>query len=456
MEAFAEVARTSRPAVRRRPRRPKPVRGPKRRAFAVDGGDPVDAAHALAGAGLYEYGSHPVHRKRVAGAPATEDRSWYFAFDPHHPSARAGGGGTAETFTHAMMQAILCEKGFVQCTIGGTLFSSDLTDVVREQPQAADASMLRARRRPDVSARAVRASDRRLNGRPLDIDIAVTNPIRTHDGLRDLIDAGRACLELSVGRDENLEHDPNALEASLRSSLLAGTFAARWIVGPDGAHAALKPVHAVRQLLAKQRAQGRDDLARAQIELAAAQELLHAPEPLAAEEEFHDRAALARVDAEWDALLEFAELYDRHHEDASIARLVAEVVAPALRDPRLRTRTQRLARIRAHIGARFAPRRSGLMKRVDALERAMYARMSDTAARRADAASRAAVATASMRRAEQHLERVAAYQAKLDELESAGARDLVFPAGTSLRATIAYEHCLRFGSGRPHDSALSA
>lgn len=458
MEALGGVARTSPPVVHRRPRRPKAVLGPKRRAFVVDGDEQVDAARALAGAGLYEYGYRPVHRKRLAGAPATEDRSWYFAFDPRRDGVREGGAGMALTFTHAMMQAILCEKRFVQCTIDGALFVCDLTDVVRERPQSAETGGRWETRRPDVSARAVRASNHRLNGRPLDIEIAVTSSARAHDGFAELIGSERACLELCVVRDAKREADPTSLECYLRSALLAGAFPARWIVAPDGARAVLRPVHDVHRLLAKQRARARDDLARAQIELAAAAEQLLPPEPLAEEEEFHDRAALARVDAEWEALLDFAERYDSDRATASLVPLVAEVVAPALRDARLRTRTQRLARIRAQVRARFAPRRSGLMKRVEALERALYAPMSHAAARRADAASRAAVATSSIRQAERHRRSVEAYQAKLDELEAAGACELLFAPGSSIRATIAFEHLRRFGRGgeEPRSSALTA
>ena len=221
MEAFAGVARSLRSAVRRRPRRPKSVQGPKRRAFAVDGGEPVDAAHALAGGGIYEYGARPVHRKRLARAPATEDRSWYFAFDPRGRGTRDRGAGTELTPTHAMMQAILCEKRFVQCTVDGALFSSELTDVVREQPQPA-ARARWATLRPDVSARAVRASNPGLNGGPLDVDIAVTSAGRSYDRLGDLIAARRPCLEVFVDRAVPLEADPHALEAHLRSNLLAG------------------------------------------------------------------------------------------------------------------------------------------------------------------------------------------------------------------------------------------
>jgi hypothetical protein len=42
------------------------------------------------------------------------------------------------------------------------------------------------------------------------------------------------------------------------------------------------------------------------------------------------------------------------------------------------------------------------------------------------------------------IEQVEEYQRKLDDLEIAGARELLFPPGASLRTTIAYEHRRRF------------
>ena len=50
----------------------------------------------------------------------------------------------------------------------------------------------------DVSARAVRSSDRRLNGRPLDVEIAVTSTPRTYERIEDLLWSRRTCLELYV------------------------------------------------------------------------------------------------------------------------------------------------------------------------------------------------------------------------------------------------------------------
>ena len=76
METNDRAAQAQPPhARRRRPRRWKDVCGPKRRAFRLDDGAPVDAAHALTGSGLYEYGRRPVHRKKLPGAAATEDKS---------------------------------------------------------------------------------------------------------------------------------------------------------------------------------------------------------------------------------------------------------------------------------------------------------------------------------------------------------------------------------------------
>ncbi|HTD37046.1 MAG TPA: hypothetical protein VK669_06015, partial [Candidatus Limnocylindrales bacterium] len=224
METIERAAQASPPhARRRRPRRWKDVCGPKRRACRLDDGAPVDAAHALTGSGLYEYGHRPVHRKKLPGAAATEDRSWYFAFDPHRRGDSILVGGETMTPTHAMLQSIVWEKRFVRCTIDGEPFTADLTDAVRERTGSADPRALRGPRRPDVSARAVRASDRTLNGRPLDVEIAVTNGARTYERIEDLLWSKRACIELYAERDEALEADPDVLEEHLRAQLLSGT-----------------------------------------------------------------------------------------------------------------------------------------------------------------------------------------------------------------------------------------
>jgi len=446
METIARAAAAPRPH-RRKPRRPKSVRGPKRRAFRLDDGDPVDAPRALTGAGLYEYGFRGVHRKRLPKAPPTEDKSWYFAFSPRARAAAIDfGGGSEMTPTHELMQTIVWDKRFVQCRIDGELFYAYLTDVVRERTRTADVATLRGRRRPDISARAVRASVQSLNGRPLDVEIAVTNPVRSYDRIIDLIKARRPYLELFVPRNAGVEDDANALERYLLDGLTAGTFEGRWIVAPHGAQAQLKTVDEVQRLLEHQRTLAEDELVCARGELASAQSLHAACEQTPLADGSEDRALLARLETERDAMLALVEAEHRDRDATSLVWLIAERIIPSLRDQRLRTRAQRLASVRADIRERFEPKRSGLMKRIEAFDRAMHARMSEAAAKRAEAESLAHITAASVRHAEERRERVGEFRRKLDELEAAGARELLFPAGTSLRATIAYEHRRRFGT----------
>lgn len=464
METIERAAEASPPhARRRRPRRWKDVCAPKRRAFRLDDGAPVDAAHALTGSGIYEYGCRPVHRKKLPGSPPTEDKSWYFAFDPHRRGEpNLVGPADGLTPTHAMLQAIVWEKRFVRCTIDGEPFTADLTDAVRERTGPWDTRALRGPRRPDVSARAVRAPDRGLNGRPLDVEIAVTNGARTYERIEDLLWSKRACVELYAERDEALEADAELLEEHVRAQLLAGTFVARWLVAPDGAKAQLKTIAAVQELLAYQRALAEDELSCARGELDSAHALLEA---CAAAEASGDRdpargpqddAALARVAAERDALLAVVEAHHRDRDATSLVWMIAERIMPSLRERRLRTRALRMAAIRTELCARFPGSRSGLMRHVEALDRAMQAPMSDAAVRRAEAESLVAIGVVSMRHAEERLERVAEYSRMLDELESAGARQLLFPPRTSLRATIAYEYLRRFGAAGAVDTPLAA
>ncbi|HTD32744.1 MAG TPA: hypothetical protein VK665_03705 [Candidatus Elarobacter sp.] len=445
METIERAAEAPPPhARRRRPRRRKDVCGPKRRAFRLDDGAPVDAAHALNGAGRYEYGGRPVHRKKLPGAAPTEDRNWYFAFDaPRRGDPVLVGADETLTPTHAMLQAIVWEKRFVRCTIDGVPFTAELTDAVRERTGTAEARAHRCPRRPDVSARAVRASDRGLNGRPLDVEIAVTNTARTYERIEDLLWSKRACLELYAERDEALEADAEVLEEHLRAQLLAGAFTARWLVAPDGTKAQLKTIAAVHELLAYQRALAEDELACARGELQSAHALLEACTAGPTEA---DRGALDRLAAERDALLAHIEAHHRDRDATSLAWMIAERVMPSLRERRLRTRALRLAAVRTELYARFPGSRSGLIRRVEAFDRAMHAPVSEAAARRAEAESLVAIGEASVRHAEERLERVAEYGRMLDELDAAGARQLLFPPGTSLRATIAHEHRRRFGA----------
>jgi hypothetical protein len=219
-----------------------------------------------------------------------------------------------------MAQAILCDRRFVHCRIDGEPFLAELTGMVAEPAQAFDAVFLDEPPRADVVAEVVRSSDERLIGRTIEVHIAVTNVACAYEEIGELIYAGRPCLDLAVLRDAAAEADPHALEAHVRAGLLAGGFAARWIVAPAGKHARVKPVDEVRLLLAKRRTQAEVELIRAQ------------RDPVAAAE---------------------------HHPEAD-------------------------------------------------------------------------------------LEQVEEYQRKLDDLETAGARELLFPPGASLRATIAYEHRRRF------------
>ena len=301
------------------------ARGPKRRAFPIDGDAPVEASHALSGPGRYEYGSFAVHRKRLPGAPQNDFESYYFAFDRR----RRGAAEIVEivdrhhaetTRTHAMAQAVLCDRRFVHCRVDGEPFWAELTNVVAEPAQAFDAVFLDEPPRADVVAQVVGSSDEGLNGRTIEIHVAVTNVACAYDEIGELMYAGRPCLELVVVRDAVAEADPHLLEAHVRACLLSGGFAARWIVAPAGTHARVKPVGAVRRLLERRRTQAEVEIIRAQ----------------------HDPAAAAEL-----------------HPEADI-------------------------------------------------------------------------------------EQVEEYQRKLDDLETAGARDLLFPPGTTLRSTIAYEHRRRF------------
>ncbi|HTD38371.1 MAG TPA: hypothetical protein VK669_12720, partial [Candidatus Limnocylindrales bacterium] len=203
----------------------------------------------------------------------------------------------------------------------------------------------------------------------------------------------------------------------------------------------MKSVDAVGQLLEYQRELAEDELSCARGDIESARALLDA---CAASD---DDEALARVRCERDALLVLIDSHYRDRDATSVAWMIAERIMPSLHERRLRTRALRLSAVRTELYARFPGSRSGLMRRVETFDRALHAAASEAAARRAEAESLVDIGVASVRHAEERAEDVAHYSRMLDELESAGARQLLFPPRTSLRATIAYEHRRRFGAG---------
>jgi hypothetical protein len=201
----------------------------------------------------------------------------------------------------------------------------------------------------------------------------------------------------------------------------------------------------VRDLLEKQRLLAGDELAAARSELASAHELARACERLGTLDGAGDAAALSRVAAERDALLAVAEAAFGADEAASVIWLLAARIMPSLREPRLRTRALRTASIRAELRTRFPTGGSGIVRHAESFDRALHAPMSELAARRAEAESLGAIATASVRHAEAHVGRVDACAELLEQLEAAGRTMLLFPPRTSLRETIAFEYRRHFG-----------
>jgi hypothetical protein len=361
------VGRKGRKSKARKPRR---LRAPKTVAFCA-----MCAATFRAGDGsdegeLLEFGGRIVRAKKYPSRTSksgkkTSRPGQYFAFS----RKSVANGANGMTPTHKMMQAIICDTLFVQCAIGSDLFHADLEDATPERTRPGDIASARGTRRPDITASCRESSLPSLDYSPLDIEIAVTNPVKELSRYLDLIKAGRPCLELLVKRDEQLESEPNALEMRLRELLAAAKLPGRWIVDPLGEPAKILKLFDLQTRIEELFHFAKLNVERADVALRQSEaertRLLSIRADTGDERMLID--ALAR---ETERLTSLAQELDRvKGARGSLFDMIVEAVLPALQDARLKTQAAR----RKHILDAMAGSehlRSGLQTRVRELVRA--------------------------------------------------------------------------------------
>jgi hypothetical protein len=355
--------------------RPKRINGPKLWAFpkgALAGAKPVHADKAD-DEQVYEYAFQVVILKKF---PKRKDKHGiehqrpgrHYAFKAEKGSSTHRSAGM--TKTHAMMQAIICEVEALYCLIDGKRFSSELTDPQPERDRKANMALGQGKRRPDISANAHKCSIREMNGGPLDIEIAVTNPIDTFTRHSDLIKAQRPCIEVVIPRDKKLEEKPGALEIALREALYAGTFEARWIVDPNSTTGKLVPLPDVEKKVQDWLAEAVSDDRRLKETISSCEEratlLTHKPSAEVAAA----RAELAKIEKGETEILRFAGMRSQEElGEVSLLRFIIEAVFPILKDERLRSHAERWSAIDASYRAEYGNTKTGIRGRLEKLER---------------------------------------------------------------------------------------
>jgi hypothetical protein len=388
---------------------------------------------------VLEYGHRVVRAKKYPGrkqADGTVKRrpGSYFAFAKNAGSVVAA----AMTPTHRMMQAIICDVRFVQCSILGTIFNADLLDPVAERTRPGDIAAGRGQRRPDITASCERASVLVLNAGPLDIEVAVTNPVKDFARYLDLIKAGRPCLEILVPRDVALESDPEALDEQLRKDLAAASLVARWIVDPSGAKASPVALQALKDRLNSAKSESLKQIADSEATIEQTQKKRDGMRGVQASGEDQQRT-FDQIERETVKLVELAhQLDETSRPKKRLVDIILEVVIPALRDGRLKTQAEKARHILKEMNA-AQYRRSGLQSSVQSLLRT-NARVEKASAERAQVESQLSALETRAVEQRRTLSVVEFALLQVADLLAAGLTDILRPPGYTVREILQFEH----------------
>ena len=414
-----------------RRRRPGSLRGPKLVAYCCVCGSrfgPTPVAPWLKP--FLEYGTRPVTLRRF---PHRKEQYYKFV-----SGAADGAVSRGMTRTHRVMQAIICDTGFVQCRIDGQVFFAYLDEPTPERTRPGDIASGIGVRRPDITARCRSSSRATLGHGPLDVEIAVTNPVADFDRYLDLIKSGRPCLEVLVPRSEELERDVDALDKHLRSRILGAEFEGRWIVGPDGAVGAMDELADIEAEFSAELDAAQNEVRRLSAEI---REHEHARarassdlNPLEGQRKLLDD--YARANAEFG---ELARTLDAAHpERPSLFRKLVEVIIPELRTERLQTHAQRIAFIKGQLDTN-AYRRSGLAKRMNALLRAEE-RAKAVAVETRDLEQQIALKDGMRTEQQGRVDDLAAVLRVIAALRKRGLQTIFRPDGHTVRDILAFEY----------------
>lgn len=427
-------------------RRPKRITGPKRWAFLIDMEfeKPVHADDAQDGKGLYVYGFQPVQHKRFPKRKDKDGRAnqrtgYYYAYEGANSCAAPSGGGM--TPTHALMQAIICDVGFIYCMIDGTRFSSELDDPQPERVRKANVILGQGIRRPDIRASARQCSIKNMNEGALDIEIAVTNPIDTFTRHSDLLKEGRPCIEIIVPRDSRLEENIDDLEEALRRTLHAGVLEARWIVDPHACAGRLCSLADIEGEMKRW-------LSSSRIEERRLEEVVSSCDRRAAErsvnssgEAEREHAILRKIQNEEAEVLRYARMRDgEDFGQMSFLQTIIEWVFPVLRDSRLNSKVERWNAMRAQVQSKYANARTGILSRLEKLER-VDRQAREVVDRERLLLERERSEAAALLSAERHRkERLCDVLSKITDLRQKRIETLLITPGHDVPWTVEFEH----------------
>jgi len=430
-------------------RRPRHIRGPKIYGYTIPDGTCTTAGDALPGPDLYTVAWRDVHKKKLPKKPVGVRTSYYFAFSPngkwHFDDTILANEGMSPT--HRLLQELIREHGFVQCTVNGAYFWMQYENVLLEEHSAPIYEIGKGARRTDVVGRVKRSLRKEIQGTQVAIEIGVTSFVVGYERYADLVKADVTCLEIFVDRNKALEQRPGELLKHLTRQLLNGELQGRWIVAPWR-----KDAETVSISTALLRAEDERLMAQAQSQDAASSieriERTLATIPKQNELSLVDRKKLFDLDAETNGLIENALRQNKRDlYDIDFFQNIVELLLPPLRNTRHRNMREQLKKASDRIRKQDAMKRAGLLTHMKKIESALFVRSNASEAKRRELMLERNLKKLIYKECENRMQRATRASQLLGALRTAGLVQILIPSGMSFDAVVAFEHRRWCGGG---------
>ncbi len=430
-------------------RRPRHIRRPKIYGYTIPDGAWTRAGDALPGPDLYTVAWRDVHKKKLPRKPVGVRTSYYFAFSRrgkwHVSDAILENEGMSPT--HRLLQELIREHGFVQCTVNGAYFWMQYENVLLEEHSAPIYEIGKGARRTDVVGRVKRSLRKEIQGTQVAVEIGVTSFVVGYERYADLVKADVTCLEIFVDRNKDLEERPGELLKHLTRKLLSGELQGRWIVAPWR-----KDAETVSISTALLRAEDERLRAQAQSQDAASSieriERTLATIPIQNELSLVDRKKLLDLDAETNGLIENALRQNKRDlYDIDFFQNLVELLLPRLRNARHRNLREQFKKASDRIREQDAMKRAGLLTHMKKIESALFVRGNASEEQRRELMLELNLKKLIYKESENRMQRATHASQLLGALRTAGLAQIFIPSGMSFDAAVAFEHRRWCGGG---------
>ena len=423
-------------------RRPRHIRRPKVFGYTIPDGKCVHAGDALRGPDLYTVAWRDVNRKKLPKKPVDVRTSYYFAFsgngELHFDNTILANEGMSPT--HRLLQELIREHGFVQCTVNGAYFWMQYENAHLEEHSAPIYEIGKGARRTDVVGQVKQSLRKEIQGTQVAVEIGVTSFVVGYERYADLVKADVTCLEIFVDRNKELEQRPRDLVEHLTRQLLNGELQGRWIVAPWRKDAEIVSISTalLRAEDERLRAQTQSQEAASSIERI---ERTLATIPKQNKLSLVDRKKLLDLDAETNGLIENALRENKRDlYDIDFFQNLVELLLPPLRHARHRNLRKQFKKASDRIRKEDAMKRAGLLTHMKKIESALFVRGNTSEEQRRELMLELNLKKIIYKESENRMQRAAHASQLLGALRTAGLAQILIPSGMSFDAAAAFEH----------------